>query len=328
MKLKTLPKIYLAYGALFIATAIWGIAVPIIKLTLNYSSVMTFLFFRFLIVCVILLPFVMIELKKNPLHKNDVFNLLLLGITGESSLIIVFWGLKYTSAIDAAVIGATAPIMAIIAGHYFYKDKITKFAKIGVIIATLGTLFVVIEPVVFFQKISQGSLLRIFGNTLMILYNFVFTWYVIFSRKVLGHNSVQITRALGMLHIKPNVKRYSVFLLTSVTFYVGFVTFIPLAILERFGAFGPVQSISALVSPIPLFGVLYMAIFSSIFANILFVWGLDKSSVSDSAIFSYLGPVFTLPFSYILLKEVPATYTIVGILILALGVIIAEKHKA
>src|SRR3989338_2582931 len=99
---KPLPKIYLAYGALFIATAIWGVATSVIKLTLNDISLFSFLFYRYLVVCVIILPIVFIEIKRNPIDFRDIPNLILLGLFGQSCIILIFVGIKYTSSIDAA----------------------------------------------------------------------------------------------------------------------------------------------------------------------------------------------------------------------------------
>ena len=81
-----------AYIALLIATAVWGAAGPIIKLTLGYIPVMTFLFLRFLIVCLVMLPFLLVELKKNPINSKDIKNFLILGFLSQTILIIPFYG--------------------------------------------------------------------------------------------------------------------------------------------------------------------------------------------------------------------------------------------
>ena len=70
--IRTLPKRHLAFAALLVATAIWGVATPIIKLTLSHISLFSFLFFRFLVVCCILLPVTALELKRNPIDKSEI----------------------------------------------------------------------------------------------------------------------------------------------------------------------------------------------------------------------------------------------------------------
>jgi len=102
---KILTKsLLLAHLALLIATIIWAAAGPVIKLTLDYLPTFTFLLFRFLLVGVILLPFILLEVRRNPIDRRDIINVLLLGLLGQSSIAFIFEGLKYTSALDSAVI--------------------------------------------------------------------------------------------------------------------------------------------------------------------------------------------------------------------------------
>ena len=76
-----------------------------------------------------------------------------------------------------------------------------------------------------------------------------------------------------------------------------------------------------------ILGLLYMSLFSSIVAFILYQWALDKGRVSESAIFGYLGPVFSFPIAHLLLGEVPTTSLIISAVIVVIGVIIAETGQ-
>lgn len=317
----------LAYLAFLAANIIWGAAVPVIKLTLNYVPVMTFLFLRFLIVCIILLPFTLIELKKHPIDKRDFPNIVILGIFGQSSLFLAFAGLKYTGALETAIIGVISPILAVAAGHYFYNEKVNKYVKAGIVLATLGTLFIVLEPILSKNQINTDVKLRMFGNLLELLYNFAFLTYIVWSKISLGQISKNVKRTLHFIHIKQMVKEYPSTLLTAISFYVALATFIPFVLLEKLGYFGAYNFKYSSLSLIPILGILFMAVFSTIIAYMFFEWALEKVSISDSAILGYLGPVFTLPFSYLLLKETPTAVMIVGSLIIAFGVFIAEKKK-
>ncbi|MFZ5425260.1 MAG: DMT family transporter [Patescibacteria group bacterium] len=318
---------YLAYGALLLATAIWGGATAVIKLTLDYIPLFTFLFYRFLIVCLILLPITYYELKRIHIKLNELPTFLLLGLTGQSAILLIFAGIKYTSAVDAAIIGTIAPIMIIAAGHYFYKDKISKKLEIGILIATIGTIFVVFEPAVTESGFTATAWERMYGNFLVVLYNVSFAAYIILSKKVMGKKSPQISKTLEALNIKPLSKNYSPFLHTSLSFYVALITFIPLAILEAKGYFGAQPFNIFEITPTPLLGLLYMAIISSIVAYFAFQWGLENARVSDTGVFAYLGPVFTVPFAYILLHEIPSSAVVIGTIIIAIGVYIAEMNR-
>ncbi len=318
-------KTLIAYAALLIVTLIWSAATPVIKLTLQYVPVFTFLFLRFLIVCIVLLPFTILELKKNPVHKKDLINFLLLGIFSQSGIAFIFVGLKYTTALDATVIGIMAPLLSVAAGHYFFREKVSTGVKVGVILAVIGTLLVVFEPVIFHTTEGTPTILRLFGNLLVIAYNFTFLMYIIWSKISLGQNSQILKKTLHFIHLKPMTKKYSEFMLTSVTFYVALATFIPLAILEHVK--NPDFRFTAM--PVtPFLGILFMSLLSSIVAYSLFEWALNKVTVSDTAIFSYLTPIFTVPFAFLLVGETPSKLTLIGSAIIALGVVIAEKKKA
>lgn len=329
MKKTNLPKYLIySYAALLVANVIWSAANPVIKLTLQYIPLFSFLFLRFSIVCLILLPFVIMELKKNPVDLRDVPNIILLGIFDQTAIVLVFAGLKYTTSLDGAIIGVLAPLLAIAAGHYFYKEKIDSHIKTGVILATLGTLFIVIEPILVDKHVDVESSKRLLGNILVLLYTLSFLVYIIWLKISLGQKTLTIKRSLQFMHLKPMRKAYPAPLLTALSFYVALAIFTPLVIFEQFGVFGPVAFTYQSLTLTPILGVLYMALLSSIVAYMCFNWALKASSVGDTAIFGYLAPIFTLPFAYVLLGEKPTPVMLVGAAIIAVGVVIAERKKA
>jgi drug/metabolite transporter (DMT)-like permease len=322
-------KVYLSYIALLVVTIIWAAATPIIKSTLDYIPLFTFLFFMFFIVCILLLPFTIIELKKNPVDKKDFINFVLLGITSQTSILLIFAGLKYTSALDSAVISVIAPLLSVAAGHYFFKEKVNKYIKIGVILASLGTVLVVLEPI-FTDHAVNGipPTHRVLGNFLVVLYTLAFLMYIIWSKISLGQKSPVLKRTFSFIHLKPMTKKYSEITLSFVSFYIAFASFLPFALLENFGVFGPINFSFATVPTNALLGLLYMAVLSSIVAYTLFEWALKVSSVTDTAVFSYLSPIFTLPFAYMILGETPSPVVLIGSLIIGVGVVIAERRKS
>ena len=325
---KPLPKIYLAYGALFIATAIWGVATSVIKLTLNDISLFSFLFYRYLVVCVIMLPIVFIEIKRNPIDFRDLPNLILLGLFGQSCIILIFVGIKYTSSIDAAILSVIGSVITLSAGHYFYHEKISRPLKIGIATALAGTIFVMLEPAITAKGFNVSTSLRVLGNFIVILYNFSFAAYIILSKRVMGQNSDNLKKTSKLLHIEPMKKAYSPLLHTGLTFYVALVTIIPFFLLESFGYLGNSTVHTSNFGITAISGIIYMAVFSSILAYYFFEWGLKNSHVFDTAIFGYLTPLFTLPASFLLLGERATAVAIAGAGIILIGVLIAEKHKA
>lgn len=329
MSKRALPKnVMLAFLVLLAANAIWAVAGPVIKLTLEYLPIFTSLFFRFTIVCLVLLPFLIIELKKNPIDKGDYFNFFILGLSSQTSLVLIYAAFKYTSALDATIIGLIGIMVSVAAGHYFYNEKVNKNVKAGIIIASIGTLITVIEPVLTSGQINFESEHRMWGNFLALLYNFFFLLYIIWSKMSMGEKSPLFKKTLKFMHLKPMGKKYSPFILMSTTFYVGLLSFIPLAIMENLGVFGP-QAIQAVdLNLTSILGLLYMALLSSIAAYLGFEWALHHVTVRDSSIFGYLQPVLTVPAAFLLLSEVPTTAAVVSAAIIGLGVVVAEAKKS
>lgn len=323
---KVLPKTTFAYISLLLATAIWGAAAPVIKYTEQSIPPFTFLLLRFTIVCIVVLPIIFLELKTTKIHKNDYKNLIILGLSSQASLALLFLGIKYTSAIDTVIIGTLAPLLTIAAGHFFFSEKVNIYTKVGVFISAIGTLLVVLEPILD-NSIYINPTNRFLGNTLIVLYNLLFAFYVIFSKAAMGKKSVKLANTISFIHIKPMKKAYSPMLHTSLGFYVGLAVMIPLSLMENAGTFGiNTFSISELTLK-PILGLLYMALLSSIVAYTAYEWGIKEAQVTDGALFSYLTPLFTIPFSYLILSEIPTKHSILGLLIIFIGVFIAEKYK-
>jgi drug/metabolite transporter (DMT)-like permease len=313
------------YIFLLIATIIWGAASPVIKYTIEYIPPLTFLFLRFLIASVILLPYTIYEIQKVKINPKDYFNLFLLGIFSQTSLSLIFLGLKYTTAIDNALIGILGSVLAVVSGHYFFKDKLNKNIKLGLIIASLGTIVVVLEPM-----LRDGNTLdikyRLFGNFLFLLYNVFWVTYIIWSKMSMGERSRILKKSLSFIHLKPMKKTYPPTLIVALSIFVGLFTIAPLSVFEMMGGFGNTQAFNIMqIDQRGYIGLVYMALLSSLVAYVLYQKSLEYVKVSDASFFGYLAPIFTFPIAYILLKEVPNTYVLLGSALIAVGVYITEK---
>jgi len=70
-----------------------------------------------------------------------------------------------------------------------------------------------------------------------------------------------------------------------------------------------------------------MAIFSGSIAYYLFVRAQKSIEVSEAVLFNYLQPIVTIPLAIIWLNERLSTSFILGAIIIAIGLIIAEYKK-
>lgn len=332
MHVKFLPKkdrdnIIKINAAFLLVSIIWGAANPIIKFSLDYIPPFTFLFLRFLLIGIVVFPIIYFQLKKEPIHKEDYGNFFLLGLFSQTALALTFVGLKYTTSLDYTIIGIMSSVLTVYAGHYFYKDKINKWIKIGLLIASLGTFLIVLEPAVAGNTGDHTPLERIFGNILAVANALTWVVFIIWSKFSMGQKSEMLKKTLSFVHLKPMKRNYSPTTVIMITFYVALVTFMPLAIIENL--YIPLETPFNMLTIDfrAVIGILYTSLLSSITAYWLHQWALANSKVSNAAIFAYLSPVFTVPFAYLILGELPNTLVIVGAALIAVGVILAEANN-
>jgi len=319
---------FLAYASLITVTLLWALAGPVIKLTLEEIPPIHFLFFRFLIVCIVILPPTIMQLQQQPIKPREIPTLIILGLLSQTSLALTFLGYQYALAIDASIITLISPILSIAAGHYYFKEKITSKTKLGILLASIGTGLIIIEPLLGESDPLIKREIRTLGNLLILAGTLSFLLYTLWSKYALGENSSKIRDIFHKFNLFKLEKGRSPMLLTFITFYVGLASFVPLVLLESKGIMGGSNFDITTISFVGILGVVYMAIFSSIVAYTLFQWALVHVTVADTAFFNYLSPIFTLPFAYLLLTEVPTKVTLIGGAIIGIGVVIAEHKKS
>lgn len=279
-----------AYLLLLIVSLIWAIAGPVIKYVLGEVPPLPFLLLRFGLSSLVAL----ISFCFTGVHLPKKFSTLALlifygFITSTVTLGLLFVGLKDTTVLEMSLISLTGPLMIAIAGVAFLHDHITGREKIGMAIVLLGTALTIIEP------------FKLSGNLIIILYLVANTISVIISKKLLR------------LGISPS-------LMTNMTFIVGFVTTLPLT--TGHGAFYLHLSTYAIL------GIIFLALLSGNLAYYLGNYAQKSIEVSEAALFSYLYPLLSMPLAVIWLKEKITPIYIVGALIVASGVVIAELKKS
>lgn len=281
----------LAYLALLTTSVIWGLAPPIIKYTLGFVSPVAFLFYRFLLVSLILLIPLTLRLVKNRPTRRQLLDYLFLGFLATPlNLILLFEGLKRTSATDASVISVISPILVVAGGAFFLKEKVERRERAGIVITLAGSLLTVFQPIL---ENGLGSPQNLWGNFLVLFGVGIWATFTLGAKK----------------H-----KDLDPFILTSISFLLGAVLFFPLFLLNE----------PAVPPPFSLPGILFMSVFGSLIAYFTYVWGLSKIEASEATIFTYLQPLFAVPLAALWLKEPLTPAFLAGALLIGLGVFVCE----
>lgn len=280
--------------ALITSSIIWGAASPIFKWSLENITPFTLAYLRFSIASVILFPFV---INNFSVKKEDIKNLLIIGLSGVTvNIAFFFWALKFTSSINAVIIGSSAPIITLILSTIFLKEKPGGNILLGIFISLVGILVIFAEP--FFLKKDGGS---IFGDLLMLIATLGAVIEAIATKKIIG--------------------KYSPVVITFWSFVIGTVTFLPLLILEA-----EKPNWLSDLSTKGIIGILFGSIFSSAVAYLAYNYAIKKMDVSHVAVFTYLNPIVGIAIAIPLLGEKITLEFVMGAILVSIGVFVTKMH--
>jgi drug/metabolite transporter (DMT)-like permease len=286
--------------ALIITNAIWGAAAPIYKLGLQNMPPSTFLFLRFFFASLIFYPAVRKE-HFSEISKKDwafIVAATFFGFTIQIGFLLL--GLQKTQSINSSIILIGSPILLFFLAIIFLHEKAHLKVLLGIIISTVGVLFVIFSPLLLGQNMHL-ALSEFQGNLLYV--------------------GALVADVISILLYKGVSKKISPYTLTFLSFAISTVTFFPLMLPELKTWSFMYLDFHGLIS------LLYAIFFSSAIAYYLYFYGLQKIDGEEIGIFGYINPVFTVLVAIPLLHEVPTFYFIVGSVLIVIGLCVSQlKH--
>lgn len=290
-----------AYIALFIMSVIWGIALPLVKPSLNFVSPYQFLYFRYLIAAPLLLPVFIVYAFKLKLSFKIYLKIIALEILGTPiALPILYQGLKLTTGLEASLLGATGPIFTVLGGIIFLNERETKREWRGLLLSFLGTIILVFEPLITGRNHIVGF--SLLGNLLILFHNLFNTAYLLMAKK--------FYRKLPKIFV------------TSISYPVALISLGSILIFT-----GQSTSLQLLSIPSVALASGYMAIFGSIIALTLLLYGQNLIEASEASLFTYLQGIIAIPAAWIFLNEIPTWPMFFSMVIIAGGVYLAESRR-
>lgn len=256
-------------------------------------SAMELSFFRWFFVLLILSPYIILN-SKNLLFifKQKPFLYILFGILGVSAYnTFIYFGLDYITATNALLINSSTPIFIIILSSFILKTKITKIQGFGVVLSTIGVIFLIIKG--DFQTLLNLEFTRY--DLWVILACISWALYSIFLR-------------FKPIEVKP-------LQFLSIIVFIGVLVLALVTIL-----FGFKFEYLFLSNETILYSLIYMSIFPSILS--FYFWNLSTVEVgaNKAGQFAHLMPVFGSILAFIFLKETFELYHLVGVVFIALGI--------
>ncbi|MBN2609941.1 MAG: DMT family transporter [Bacteroidales bacterium] len=291
-----LKKFIFVYPGLLLAMLCWGLTFIWYKQAYPAVSPIALVTLRLLIAVVLLFIIVKVAKRLDPIKAKDIPEFLLLAFfeplvyfLGES------YGLKYVSSTLASLIIATIPLITPFAAHYFFKEKLSKGNYLGIIISVIGVALII--------QTDQGN----YGSTPLGV-----------SLMMLA-----VVSTIGFsVYVKKLSPKYNTLTIVFYQNLFGLLFFIPLFLF--------IDKSSLFKSAVPLSNILpvvYLAVFGSIVAFVLFINSIRYIGIARANVFTNTIPVFTAILSFFILREEFDMKKITGIIIVMAGLFLSQVRN-
>lgn len=282
------------YGASIMALFIWSTSLIATKIAYFSFSPLTLGVLRF-VIAILVLGMVLVVRREFVRPSLKDFGTLaisgILGITLYFALQNV--GVSLTSASDASLIVGSYPAITAALEFLVYKAKPSRGKAGGILISMAGVALLT------YTGGGAAGRSQLIGNLLMIATGVVWAFYNFATQKV--------------------VNRYPAI---TVSFYqtaVGTIFFIPLALLEHAQWKAPTF--------LTLSTLIYLGVFCSVLAFLLYNYGLRKISSSTSVTLMNLVPVLGVIFSILFLHETVSLRQIAGGIVVIAGIFVSVRYS-
>ncbi len=229
--------------------------------------------------------------------RKDLKRMFVLAIFGVAvNQILFFEGLNLTSPINASIIMVGTPIMVLVMSRFVIGDKISGSKLIGIILGFSGAAFLVL----------RNGHLTLSSNT------------------TLGNLLVLINAAsygLFLVMVKPLMSKYRPLTVMKWVFTFGLIFVIPLSI-------GEVVRTNFSVIPTNIWlSIMYVIIFTTIFAYFLNNYSLQKISPSANSSYMYLQPILASLVAIFAGKDKLTMTEVVASLLIFTGVYFVNRKR-
>jgi drug/metabolite transporter (DMT)-like permease len=277
---------YKAEFLLILVALGWGLGFPVMKVAINQFPIFTVLWMRFLLAAFLLFPFCFKQLKQLNIHAIKAG--VMLGILLFLSFFFLILGLDKTTASKTGFLASLFIIWIPLLSKYILKESIETGAKIGIVLAIIGTLFIFDWNI---NALNIGDMLVITGS--------LFTAFHIITLDIFS-------------------KKYSAKVLT-------FIQILVIAILSFFAALCVDNSPwPSTINRVLIYALLITSIFSTAFAFWVQTTFQKRTTPTKAALIYNLEPFFSVIFSVLILHEKLSTNTIIGGILIVFAMTISE----
>lgn len=275
-----MKKLLQAHLALFLVNLLYAANHLIAKGVMpKYISPNTFILFR-VVGATVLFWCIKGFLPKERIERKDLKLVALCALFGIAiNQLFFFHGLNLSSSINSGIIMTLNPLMVALVAWLLMKQKVGKIQLIGMLLATVGAVFLTLMS-------NNGSASASLGDILLFINAFSYAIYLVIA--------------------KPLMQKYSPFTVITYTFTFGslYLFLFPPTWTDLFS----VQW--STIPSIAWWKITYVVIGVSFLTYLLTMFGLKYLSATVSAAYIYIQPVFVIVFAFLFVQiGLTADYT-------------------
>ncbi|WP_284759603.1 DMT family transporter [Agrobacterium sp. fls2-241-TYG-188a] len=287
-----------AYLVLVIATLCWGGNAVAGKMAVGHVSPMVLTFLRWTLAVAVITAISVPQLIRDwPLVRNRLPYFFALGAVGYTCFnAALYTALKYTSAINVAVIQAGIPMVIFAFNFILFRTRILAGQIVGFFLTMAGVGLLA----------SHGDLLSLLklemnvGDAIMLLAVLSYAIYTV------------------MLRWKPPINWRSLMAIPAMAAMLSSVPLMWWEVAQETAVWPDLKGwvIAA-----------YTALFASLIAQIFFILGVERIGPNRAGLFINLIPVFGTFLSVLILGETLHPYQVIALLLTLGGIAVAERKK-
>ncbi|NOZ47079.1 MAG: DMT family transporter [Chlorobi bacterium] len=283
----------IVYPVVILSMILWSFSFIWYKEVFVYYKPITVIFFRLLISAVFLLILNRILNKQQIIHRADYKTFALLSFLQPFLYFLCeSYGMNYVSSTIGAVIISTIPLFTPFIASYMFKEKLSFLNILGMIVSFMGILLIIFKKNMELTASPKGVLLM---------------FLAVFA--AVGYSAIVLKLTA----------KYNSFTIIATQNTIGIFLFLPL-----FFIFDYQQFITVQFSWHAIKYLVYLAVFASSLAFILFTFSIKILGLTKANMFTNVIPIFTAIFAYFLLKEEITVQKTLGIIVVVAGLFLSQ----
>jgi len=296
---KSISSKKLAIVALVVASVVSGVNTPIARFGLQSIPTSLFGLLRHAIPFILLGIFLLLRPRKS-LRKKEILTAVVFGVLVYVAANGLFYlGVQRSGSINAAIIFLLDPLLMFLVSVEVMKEKFSPRVFAGIIIAFVGSIFVVFGPMLLADDLSfTGSAV---GNIFLfgcVLAGIIGTW--------VAKIGVKKTDQIQFL----------------------FWSLAPAVVVYGFLSIGQLSQLPKIAQqPELVYAVLFGAVFNGLLVYWCMFYGLKRVKGEEYGLFSYLAPASAALVAVIFFNEKFTPALLAGVAVIATGLYLAEAHR-